>query len=84
LDAGGVAAVRLPKWLLVRVLAYRLQATTFGGLDAATSRRIRGAPSKAADASASRFARREAVSREGASLRPGALIVREWKASCSG
>jgi hypothetical protein len=76
---GGVAPAHLPKWLLVRVLAYRVQATAFGGLDAATSRRIRGTPSKSADASAPRFARRAAVTREGAALRPGALIVREWK-----
>src|SRR5271167_3762906 len=75
---GGVAPAHLPKWLLVRVLAYRVQATTFGGLDAATSRRIRGAPSKSVDAAAPRFARRAAVTRDGAALRPGALIVREW------
>jgi hypothetical protein len=75
----GAAPAHLPRWLLTRVLAYRLQAAAHGNLDAATWRKIRGSPSETAGASLPRFARRAAATREGAPLRPGALIVREWK-----
>ena len=34
---GGVAPAHLPGWLLLRVLAYRIQAAAFGDLDRATS-----------------------------------------------
>ena len=76
---GGAVPAHLPRWLLTRVLAYRLQAAVHGDLDLATKRRIRGSPPERADASLPRFARRAAATREGTPLRPGALIVREWK-----
>jgi hypothetical protein len=75
----GAVPAHLPRWLLTRVLAYRLQATAYGDLDEATSRRIRGSPTETTGDSLPRFAPRAAVTREGAALRPGALIVREWK-----
>ena len=35
---GGVAPAHLPRWLLIRVLAYRIQAAALGDLDKATIR----------------------------------------------
>ena len=35
---GGEPPAHLPRWLLMRVLAYRLQADTFGGLDKSIQR----------------------------------------------
>src|SRR5271166_3387244 len=37
---GGIAPAHLPEWLLMRVLAYRIQATAFGDLDRAILRRL--------------------------------------------
>ncbi len=74
---GGTAPAHLPRWLMARVLAYRLQAVCHGDLDRATLRRLRrsgGGPEGAEP-----FAAREPATRDGASLRPGALLVREWK-----
>ena len=75
----GAAPAHLPRWLLIRVLAYRLQAAAFGDLDAATLRKTHGSPPETAGTSLPRFARRATATREGTPLRPGALIVREWK-----
>src|SRR5271167_3729929 len=38
---GGIAPARLPGWLLMRVLAYRIQATALGDFDKAILRRLR-------------------------------------------
>ena len=38
---GGVAPAHLPGWLLMRVLAYRIQAVAFGDLDRTILRRLR-------------------------------------------
>ena len=38
---GGEPPAHLPRWLLMRVLAYRLQADTFGGLDKSIQRTLR-------------------------------------------
>src|SRR5271167_222252 len=37
---GGVPSVHLQRWLLMRVLAYRLQADAFGGLDKSVQRML--------------------------------------------
>ena len=37
---GGIAPAHLPGWLLMRVLAYRIQAVAFGDLDRAVLRRL--------------------------------------------
>jgi Protein of unknown function (DUF2924) len=75
----GAVPAHLPRWLLTRVLAYRLQAAAHGDLDAATWRKIRESPHETAGVSLPRFARRAAATQEGTPLHPGALIVREWK-----
>jgi hypothetical protein len=38
---GGSPPAHLPRWLLMKILAYRIQATAFGGLDKETLRVLR-------------------------------------------
>ncbi len=62
------APPHLPRHLLFRILAYRLQADQLGDLDADTRRvleRIGSGPS-------------EGIGRLGTELRPGTLLTREW------
>ncbi len=73
---GGEPPTHLPRWLLMRVPAYRLQSDAFGGLDKSIQRILR---SKKDDDAAAPFDRRAPQTREGVSLRAGALLVREWK-----
>ena len=72
---GGAAPVHLPRWLLVRVLAYRVQAQAFGDLDKSTLRVIRAAGGEGCVAP---FAKRAASTRDGIELKPGSL-TRESK-----
>ena len=76
---GGTPPAHLPRWLLLRILAYRIQASALGGLDKETLRLL-GRPkvqtSEAADAQ--RFVARPPATREGVKLSPGAVLVREW------
>jgi DUF2924 family protein len=76
---GGGFPAHMPNWLLARLLAYRIQAAARGDLDAAVRRRICRSSSDAAPGSPSPFRPRIAATREGIELRPGALLVREWK-----
>jgi hypothetical protein len=70
----------LPRWLLLRVLAYQIQAAAFGGLDKATLRVIRQPKGQTPDCPESGlFEPRIPTTPEGADLRAGALLVREWK-----
>jgi hypothetical protein len=73
---GGEAPDHLPRWLLMRVLAHRLQADVFGRLDTSIQRILRC--NKDRDA-ATPFDRRAPQTREGLGLKAGALLVREWK-----
>jgi hypothetical protein len=61
---------------LIRVLAYRLQADAFGGLDKSICRMLR---SKRGGNSAVPFDRRAPQTRDGVGPKAGALLVREWK-----
>ena len=72
---GGEPPVHLPRWLLMRVLAYRLQADAFGALDKSIQRTLRS--DKDRDA-AMPFDRRAPQTRDGVGLKLGALLVREW------
>jgi Protein of unknown function (DUF2924) len=76
---GGTGPAHLPRWLLLRVLAYRLQAAALGDLDKATVRSIRASQRDAIDSAGSPFKKRKARTWDGISLNPGALLVREWK-----
>jgi hypothetical protein len=76
---GGIAPAHLPGWLLMRVLAYRIQAAAFGDLNQAILRRLREPGDDAlASEDARPFATRGPTTREGVGLKPGALLVREW------
>jgi hypothetical protein len=72
---GGEPPRHLERWLLMRVLAYRLQADAFGGLDKAIQRMLRS--DKDEDAAVP-FDRRAPQTRDGVGLKAGALLVREW------
>jgi hypothetical protein len=76
---GGSAPAHLPRGLLLRILAYRLQAATLGDLDKATARVIRTPQGAAIDFAGSPFKTRSPRTRDGIGLNPGALLVREWK-----
>ncbi len=76
---GGVVPAHLPGWLLLRVLAYRIQAAAFGDLDRAFLRRLREHRDEAFELGDARpFATRGPTTREGVGLKSGALLVREW------
>ena len=76
---GGVAPAHLPNWLIMRVLAYRIQASAFGDLDTAILRRLRDPRGEAFVLGVVRpFANRRPTTPEGVGLKSGALLVREW------
>ena len=72
---GGEAPAHLSRWLLMKVLAYRLQSDAFGDLDKSIRRILR---SGKGDGVGAPFDRRMPQTREGLGLRAGALLVREW------
>jgi hypothetical protein len=78
-QVGGTFPAHLPKWLLTRLLAYRLQAAALGDLDTAIWSKIRRSTSDANSDDTSPFTPRATATPEGMELRPGALLVREWK-----
>ncbi len=75
---GGTPPAHLPRWLLARVLAQRLQAAALGDLDKSTLRMLRQARGDADDSIQRPFASREAATKDGVNLKAGALLVREW------
>jgi hypothetical protein len=72
---GGEPPAHLSRWLLMKVLAYRLQSDAFGDLDKAIRRILR---SEKDDGVGAPFDRRAPQTREGLGLKAGALLVREW------
>ena len=68
------APLHLPRQLVFRILANRLQSDRFGGLDSESERLLDG--STAPGASAKRIAE---LNRLSASLRPGTVLGREWR-----
>jgi len=76
---GGSPPAHLPRWLLARVLAYRIQALALGDLDKATLRIVRQSSGGGGeDAVVRPFAPRDPSTRDGIGLKAGALLVREW------
>jgi Protein of unknown function (DUF2924) len=73
---GGEPPSHLPRWLLMKMLAYRLQSHAFGGLDQSVRRVLRSGKGVGGGAP---FDRRAPQTREGLGLKAGALLVREWK-----
>jgi Protein of unknown function (DUF2924) len=68
----------LPRHLLFAVLAYRLQADALGDLSPATARLLRQIASAGGTREASRLT--EAFGRRRTELKPGTVLMREWKA----
>ena len=76
---GGTPPAHLPRWLLMRILAYRIQAAALGRLDKETLRVLRQPKGETLQSSDGRpFEARTPTTREGAKLKAGALLVREW------
>ena len=76
---GGTPPAHLPRWLLMKILAYRIQATAFGGLDKETLRVLRQPKGRRlASSDLHPFQARIATTREGTRLKAGALLAREW------
>jgi hypothetical protein len=71
---GGEAPAHLSRWLLMKVLAYRLQADAFGDVDKSIQRMLRSNKNRGVGAP---FDRRAAQTRDGLGLKAGALLVRE-------
>ena len=63
----------------MKILAYRIQATAFGGLDKETLRVLRQPKGRRlASSDLHPFEARIATTREGTKLKAGALLAREW------
>jgi hypothetical protein len=85
---GGAPPAHLPRWLLARLLAQRIQIAALGDLSKAARRIIRHASGEGGDVHVGDaaqgvgrtlpFVAREPSTREGVNLRAGALLVREW------
>jgi len=73
---GGEPPAHLQRWLLMRVLAYRLQADALGGLDKSIEQKL---SSKKKDGANAPFNRRAPRTQDGVGLKAGAMLVREWK-----
>jgi Protein of unknown function (DUF2924) len=72
---GGEAPAHLSRWLLMKVLAYRLQSDAFGGLDKSIQRILRSGKE---DGVGAPFDRSTPQTRDGVGLKVGALLVRKW------
>jgi hypothetical protein len=76
---GGTPPAHLPRWLLARVLAQRIQVAALGDLGKGARRILRQASGERDDEPETRpFAPRDAATRDGVGLKAGALLVREW------
>jgi hypothetical protein len=73
---GGEPPAHLERWLLMRVLAHRLQADAFGGLEKWVQRTLL---SRAEQRAAPPFNPRAPQTRDGVGLKAGAMLVREWR-----
>jgi len=71
---GRAAPAHVPKTLLLRVLAYRVQAAALGDLDRVTTRLL---DRLASDGRSSE--RTEVPVPDRISIRPGTLLIREWE-----
>jgi hypothetical protein len=81
----GTPPTHLPRWLLLRVLAYQFQVPALGGPDKATLRVIRQPKGRTlGSAGSGPFEARIASTREGADLRAGSLLVVSGRASWKG
>ena len=80
---GGTPPAHLPRWLLMKILAYRIQATAFGGLDKETLRVLRqpkGRRLASSDCASFRTADCDNAGRDQAKGRGSARPRMEWQA----
>ena len=75
---GGTPPAHLPRWLLARVLAQRIQIATLGDLDKPTLRVIRQLKGVGEGSDSRHVAPRDPATKDGVGLKAGALLVREW------
>ena len=76
---GGIPPAHLPRWLLLRILAYRVQVGALGGLDKETLLILRQPKGHTLESPDERpFEARIPTTRKGARLTAGALLAREW------
>lgn len=73
---GGDVPDHLPRWLLARLFAYRLQVAAYGGLDAKI---VRGLKRQKQQRSRTLFDVRPGRNAEGQALSPGTILIREWQ-----
>jgi Protein of unknown function (DUF2924)/Resolvase, N terminal domain len=74
---GGTPPAHLPRWLLMKILAHRIQTTAFGGLDKETRRVVRQPEGRRlASPDLHPFEARIPTTREGTELKTGALLDR--------
>src|SRR5712675_756539 len=76
---GGTPPAHLPRWLLMKILAYRIQDTAFGGLDKETLRVLRQ-PNvrRLASSDLHPCDARVPTTREGTKLKAVSLLARQW------
>src|ERR1700733_15320894 len=76
---GGTPPAHLPRWLLMKILAYRIQAAAFRGLAQQPLRVLRQPQGRGpAFSYLHPFEVRIAATRDGTKLKAGALLAREW------
>jgi hypothetical protein len=76
---GGTPPAHLPRWLLAKVLAQRIQIAALGDHDKAALQTIRPSKAHGESSDGRLFASRDPQTREGVTLKIGALLVREWQ-----
>jgi hypothetical protein len=76
---GGTAPRHLPRWLLARLLAHRLQVQVHGDLPPAIRRLLKEHDRKKDSDGPKPFQPRSAALQDGGTLRPGSILQREWQ-----
>ena len=76
---GGTAPRHLPRWLMARLLAHRVQVQVQGDLAPSIPRLLKEHDRRKGPDDSKPFQSRPAALREGGTLRPGSILTREWQ-----